>query len=312
MIKMNNELISVIIPVYKVEGYLNDCVKSVVEQTYTNLEILLIDDGSPDNCPLMCDEWAIKDSRIIVIHKNNGGLSDARNLGLDVANGQYIMFVDSDDKIHPKMIEVMYNQAIKYNADIIVGDFIYTRSLSEPITDIGEHQVKIIDKSIAFDNLLQNKMVQYVTAWGKLYKKGLFKDIRYPVGKIYEDNYVSYKLYHFAQTIIEIPARFYFYLQREGSIMNVFKQKKYDDLYEYYFERLLFFKENEYSKEFERQKWIIEYELHKEYLELKSLYDIKNISIIKKYYRKYYFTYFNSFSWKYKIVGFINILLGRA
>ena len=101
------ELISVIIPIYNVEAYLDECIASVIAQTYSNLEIILVDDGSPDNCPQMCDEWAAKDSRIRVIHKENGGLSDARNAGIDIATGEYIAFVDSDDWIVPEMYEKM-------------------------------------------------------------------------------------------------------------------------------------------------------------------------------------------------------------
>ena len=114
----NNPKISVIVPVYKVEKYLDKCVESIVNQTYKNLEIILVDDGSPDNCPAMCDEWAEKDERIRVIHKENGGLADARNAGMDIATGDYIGFVDSDDWIEPNMYEVLLKNALKYDADI--------------------------------------------------------------------------------------------------------------------------------------------------------------------------------------------------
>ena len=112
------ELISVIIPIYNVEAYLDECIASVIAQTYSNLEIILVDDGSPDNCPQMCDEWAAKDSRIRVIHKENGGLSDARNAGIDIATGEYIAFVDSDDWIEPEMYEIMLAALKNENADI--------------------------------------------------------------------------------------------------------------------------------------------------------------------------------------------------
>ena len=113
-----NELISIIIPIYKVEEYLDECISSVINQTYTKLEIILVDDGSPDSCPKMCDDWAKKDSRIRVIHKTNGGLSDARNAGIEVATGEYIAFVDSDDYIKPDMIAKLYAALCKEEADI--------------------------------------------------------------------------------------------------------------------------------------------------------------------------------------------------
>lgn len=111
--------VSVVIPIYNVQDYLNDCIKSIVNQTYQNLEIILVDDGSPDSCPMICDEWKNKDSRIIVIHKKNGGLSDARNAGLNKASGEYVFYVDSDDYLEDDTIEWMVSCAIRYNAEIV-------------------------------------------------------------------------------------------------------------------------------------------------------------------------------------------------
>ncbi|MBR1540013.1 MAG: glycosyltransferase [Clostridia bacterium] len=117
---MEEELISIIVPVYKVEKYLDKCINSIVSQTYKNLEVILVDDGSPDSCGKMCDEWTQKDTRIKVIHKENGGLSDARNFGLDCAKGKYIQFVDSDDYIEKDMIEFLYKNLKENNADISI------------------------------------------------------------------------------------------------------------------------------------------------------------------------------------------------
>ena len=117
---MKAELVSVVVPVYKVERYLDKCIGSIVKQTYTNLEIILVDDGSPDNCPQMCDEWAKKDARIRVIHKENGGLSDARNAALDICTGTYVVFVDSDDYVHPEYVSYLYEMIVQHNADLAV------------------------------------------------------------------------------------------------------------------------------------------------------------------------------------------------
>ena len=119
---MSQPLVSIIVPIYKVEPYLRRCLDSIVNQSYTNLEIILVDDGSPDNCPQICDEYASKDNRIKVIHKKNGGLSDARNAGLDICKGEYISFVDSDDWVDEKYIETLLDLAIKENVDIAIGE----------------------------------------------------------------------------------------------------------------------------------------------------------------------------------------------
>ena len=128
---MQNPLVSIIVPIYKVEPYLRRCLDSIVNQTYTNLEIILVDDGSPDGCPQICDEYAAKDKRIVVIHKENGGLSDARNAGLDICKGEYIFFIDSDDWIKTDTIEFLYKITQDKKSDIVIGDYITTTEISQ-------------------------------------------------------------------------------------------------------------------------------------------------------------------------------------
>ena len=186
------ELVSVIIPVYKVEKYLERCVESVQKQTFQNLEIILVDDGSPDLCGAMCDEMAKTDPRIKVIHKNNGGLSDARNVGIEMASGNYIVFVDSDDWLDLDMIALLYRVLKKYNADI--AECSYRNICTDRIEEETNCSAKVVegDRILALEAMLDWRWFKPV-AWNKLYKRDVLGDIRYPKGKLHEDEYTTYK-----------------------------------------------------------------------------------------------------------------------
>ena len=205
------ELISVIVPIYNVEKYLNKCIESIINQSYSNLEIILVDDGSKDSSGIMCDSYILKDKRIKVIHKENGGLSDARNVGIDKAKGEYIVFIDSDDWIDEKMIEILYNIIKKNNSDISICDYFlaYNEEIQTQKEDIEiinlsniEALKKIYDKDLG---------VCMIVAWNKLYKRNLFKDdIRYPYGKIHEDEFTTYKLLYKAEKISYTKQKMYY------------------------------------------------------------------------------------------------------
>lgn len=221
-----HEIISVIIPIYKVEEYLDACVTSVVNQTYTDLEIILVDDGSPDGCPRMCDAWADRDSRIKVIHKENGGLSHARNAGMDAATGAYIAFVDSDDYIKPDMLEKLHAALTKEQADIAACGI---------LTCEGEKQTawgcrNVVGTPDQIYALLYNDTAYPVAAWNKLYRRGCWETLRFPVGKTCEDAFTTYQLIHHARRIVMIPEALYCYRIRPGSIMtSSFSLKKMDE-----------------------------------------------------------------------------------
>lgn len=213
------ELISVIIPVYKVEPYLERCIKSVVEQTYKNLEIILVDDGSPDSCPEICDKWAKKDSRIKVIHKENGGLSDARNAGMLISTGEMIGFVDSDDWIEPNMYQLLYDNMVQNNCDISAcgvqmdwEDMILSRLLTKE----GRCVLNAEDamRAIIEESWLKQPVVY------KLYKASLVKDILFPIGKYHEDVFWSYQAIGRAKKVCVFETPCYHYLQRSESIMG--------------------------------------------------------------------------------------------
>lgn len=216
------ELISVIIPIYKSERYLDRCIASVINQTYDNLEIILVDDGSPDRCPEICDMWKQNDSRIKVIHQRNGGVSMARNTGINKAGGEFILFLDSDDYIYSGTIERMYKEMKNQSADMVIcgfekgegGDFDFSKSL--------DSDTEIINNVIALSRIYQSGYyaLQYVVPWGKLYKKCLFENIQYPEGKLYEDIYVTHQILYKCDKIAVMRERMFYYYQHQNSIMH--------------------------------------------------------------------------------------------
>lgn len=179
----SQELISVIIPIYNVEKYLKKCIDSIINQTYKNLEIILVDDGSPDNCGKICDEYAKKDQRIRVIHKKNGGLSDARNAGIDIAKGKYIAFVDSDDYVEKEYIEIMYKELKKNNVKIVQCGINKISDNEEIIDNYGYLKDELINSQRIMEEKYTKYPISNVVAWNKLYDIDLFKNIRYPVRK---------------------------------------------------------------------------------------------------------------------------------
>lgn len=223
----NLSLISIIVPVYNVEKYLTRCVDSLVNQTYQNIEIILVDDGSTDRCGEICDEYAKKDSRIVVVHKPNGGLSDARNKGLDIAKGDYIMFVDSDDWIEKDTCTTIASLVEGLDVDIV--SFGIQLVDDKKIQEIQKTDfAKIISsKEAVFAMIYKQKkqgLLNYVC--NKVFRKELFNNIRFPVGMLFEDQDVTYKLMHKANTIYVCDKVFYNYYQRNGSIMSGFYAPK--------------------------------------------------------------------------------------
>lgn len=235
-------LISVIIPVYKVEKYVEKCIQSVINQTYENLQIILVDDGSPDNCGKICDEYAKKDHRIEVIHKSNGGLSDARNKGLEIAKGEYIGFVDSDDYIEADMYEVLYNLLKQYNADVSICNF-YTVSQGKISIKNADNGINEYNRIEILKEILLDKNIQSY-AWNKLYKKELFDEIKYPIGKKYEDIGTTFFLLEKCNKVVVTGKSEYYYINRQDSIVNNVTESTITDYIELIIQRYDYIEEN--------------------------------------------------------------------
>ena len=225
------EKITVIVPVYNVENYLNKCLDSLINQTYKNLEIIVINDGSIDNSGIICQEYAQKDNRIVYIEKENGGQSEARNMGLDRMTGSYVTFVDSDDWIELDYVEILYKKITEYQADIAVGNY-YSFNEAEGMYYFhifGDScYEKVYDNVSIFENLYESqemKSFALISVWGKLYKADLFKQLRFDIGKLGEDGYLNQKIYLLAEKTIYLNKGLYAYRQREGSSSRIWTEK---------------------------------------------------------------------------------------
>lgn len=228
--------ISVIVPVYKVESYLRRCIDSVLGQTCAEWELILIDDGSPDGCPLICDEYAARDSRIRVVHQENGGLSAARNRGLDMAVGEYVMFLDSDDYLHPHALEAMRRLCTDEEADMVQCG--YVRGTSEVFPAIEERtEYHCFDGHSIFSSPMQQ-----VILCAKLYRRTLWEGIRMPVGQIHEDEATTWKLYYRSRRIVVTTTPYYYYYKNPHGIMGSEARRFSPVFVEAYDERIAYFR----------------------------------------------------------------------
>jgi glycosyltransferase involved in cell wall biosynthesis len=255
--------ISIIVPVYKVERFLSKCIDSIIAQTFTDFELILVNDGSPDNSGAICDEYSRRDNRIKVIHKENGGLSSARNAGLKVARGNYIGFVDSDDYIHKKMYELLYSAAAIHSSDIILCDFLKVKiDYLENQKNIDLECLKIrhftnlealnqLQKNFSNKNEtfgIQRNNIKWIIACNKLYKRSLFEQVNFIESRIFEDEFIMHKVIYNSKKITYIPRKLYYYVQRSDSILNApFSIKKLDKVYAIK-ERADFFREIKQSE----------------------------------------------------------------
>lgn len=209
--------ISVIVPVYKVEPYLRRCVDSILGQTFTDFELILVDDGSPDNCPAICDEYARKDTRVHVIHQENGGLSAARNAGIDWAfansDSQWLTSVDSDDWVHPEMLERLLNAALDHHVAVSICGYAETKG-----EELEINADQLTPQIWIPEDFFVERNVNATVAWGKLYQKDCFQGIRYPAGKLHEDEFTTYKILFAHPKIAVISAPLYCYYHNPNSI----------------------------------------------------------------------------------------------
>ena len=245
-------MITIVVPVYKVEEYLARCVDSIINQTYKDFELLLVDDGSPDNCGKMCDEYAEKDKRIFVIHQKNGGLSAARNTGInwfyEQNRSDYITFVDSDDWLHPEYLRTLMSGITETNLKISVCN--YKRVTGEiPHENYENAEYELTTP----EDFLVNHSWQYNYAWGKLYHKSVFDDVRYPVGKNFEDTFTTYKVLHKCEKIAYTDLPLYYYLRNETGISRSPWNTSELVIFDAMQEQMQFYKENGLQKAYEKE-----------------------------------------------------------
>lgn len=236
-------LISVIVPVYKVEPYLSRCINSILSQTFTDFELILVDDGSPDNCGKMCDDYAKKDSRIFVMHQENKGVSAARNNAIEWtlknSNSQWITFIDSDDWIHPRYLELLYSAADNLGLDISACQY-------EDASDISHFSEidSFAPQKISSENFYIKNPITAIVPWCKLYRKTYFENIRYPIGIRYEDEFTTYKVLFKTPRIAYIDEKLYFYYTNPCGFMNSNWSPKRLDAIKAYEEQITYFRKS--------------------------------------------------------------------
>ena len=279
-----NYKISVIVPVFRVERYLHRCIDSIINQTYRNLEIILVDDGSDDGCPAICDQYAKEDERVRVIHKENGGLSAARNAGIKVASGEIISLVDSDDYINCNMYADMIKQLIDNDADIVMCDYKYVylddaddeinKCNDDPVITITDGKRAQFQASGSYET-----RVTYTVAWNKLYKRELFDGITYPDGRIHEDEARTHRLLYRTDKIVYINYPYYYYFQRKDSIIGKKVSKANLQLLDAYLDKLSFYRENN-----EKELWSIEaiHTMHMACYLKKQIEDAEILTVVDK------------------------------
>lgn len=299
--------VSIIVPIYNVEGYLSKCLDSIIRQTYSNIEIILVNDGSTDNCLEICNNYKKKDRRIVVIDKENGGLSEARNTGIEISTGKYIMFIDSDDWISINMVEKLYDLIYEANACIAQCDFIRVYDEKQINTSKEKEKIMVMNNRDILKRIYDKNGVKNTVVWNKLYSKKLFDNIRFPVGKLHEDEFTTYKILDSCTKIIDTNEIMYYYRQREGSIVNSEFNIKKLDVITAIEERIDYFNKKGY-KDLELYARIQLLNLFRSFyvkiydsnIENKDCY-LKNILY---YARKYYFRYIvnNCIDFKSKLI----------
>lgn len=291
----NTPVISVIIPVYKVENYIARCLQTILKQSYKKLEIIIVDDGSPDDSIQIAKEIVGDDPRVQFIYKENGGLSDARNYGLDVATGEFIVFVDSDDYVEPNYIKNLYKNISRTQADIAMCSFVIVDEHGKQIYDVLDvtSDGELYTGREVLSLMLKDLGYKYIVAWNKMYRSSLFKENRFKVGKLFEDEFMSTPLFYNLNRIVMIEEVLYNYVQRHGSIMqSSMNEEKILTKIELHTERIDFYKKQQDGELLERAKqvycnWIVTTSSNVEILNQKLL-DILQGNFRKNYPKKVY------------------------
>ncbi len=304
------DLISVIVPIYKAEDYIGACIESILAQTYRNLQVILIEDGSPDGSGKVCDAYAAKDDRIEVIHQKNQGVSVSRNVGVTRSRGKWIVFIDADDTAHPRMIETLHETVTSHHAQIAWCGFYETDSdgtlWEHPVTSSAleemlqkknypTHELSVKEAEMQFYAL--GKMSECMVPWNKIYLASLYGEgeerLWYPAGKVFEDGYITYRLIWRANKIVTIDAPLYYYRQWRGGIMKKNGNKNYADAMGCSIEKMDFYKEHDrelYLKE-------VNYSVYNAIRFYKAGGTRQDKKEIRKWFKRFYHEYFAKEKW---------------
>lgn len=277
--------ISIIVPVYNVEEYLERCVDSILNQTFKDFELILVNDGSTDNSPIICDTYAQKDNRVKVIHKKNEGSAIARNVGLNICKGKYIGFVDSDDYIFKTMYENLLNIIIKENAEIAICKYKNFKSYEDIKFENSKRTLKSFNNIEALENYFldygHKDRIIHTLIWDKLYKRELFDEIRFPNVSFAEDGYVVYKLLYKSKKTIFVYDTLYYYFERLGSLSRTTFSEKYLEIYKDIKEIFDFmYKRNKSLAKMSAKSYIDKHILT--YSQLNTYKDIKDFNMYKR------------------------------
>ena len=291
----NRPIISIIVPIYNVESYLERCIESILNQSFKEFELILVNDGSTDSCKDICNEYKKRDSRIVVVNKKNEGVSSARNLGLDLAKGEYIGFIDPDDFINKDMYKILFDTIQANNSDMVICDYYKVneddinkfRNLKCNCENI---KIKNLNNLESIDNLFLTGE-KFIFAWNKLYKRDLFSDLRYEQGRRYEDEYLAHRILYKCKKVSVIEVKMYYYVQRKGSIVNSpFTVRKFDKVYAIK-DRVDFLREKNLTYlEDKAEKTFIDYFVWNYFVAYQRLENIESeLKILKKMFNRVFF-----------------------
>lgn len=277
--------ILIVLPVYQVEKYVHRCIDSILSQSFRDYELVLVDDGSSDESGYYCDEYAEKNDQVIVIHKKNGGLSDARNVGIDwsfqISESKWITFIDSDDWIHSKYLELLYDSVTQTGCQISVCDY---KEMTDDLSELDAEGINT--RTEKTEDFFCGHTVRAVVAWGKLYLKTLFRDIRYPFGKLHEDEFTTYKLLFKNPTVSAVDAPLYYYYQNPKSITQSGWTPRSLDGIEAIENSIRFFRKNKFRNAYVKSVRKLEWGINTQFESMK-----KN----SEYCSKHYFTLFSEY-----------------
>lgn len=246
------KMISVIVPIFNTQDYLECCIKSILTQSFKNFELLLINDGSTDKSGEICEKYASMDERIRYIYKENGGLSDARNKGIECAKGEYLAFIDSDDFIHKDMLKILYDNLLNYNADISVCSFWWLEEAEAGAKDIEENEPICFEQNEVMQQLFDRNL-ETVVAWNKLYRAEMFQDVRYPVGRLHEDEFIVHRLLFNCSKIVYSNCKLYYYIRHSNSITGNVSEKRIHDTLDAFADRISFLEQVGLQRESDRE-----------------------------------------------------------